>query len=330
MNSPARQIYEFGQFRLDGAERLLVREGTVVPLTPKAFDTLLLLVENSGHVLNRDELLEAVWRDSFVEENTLTRNIAALRKALGERLNGTPYIETIPKTGYRFVAQVRELGHENGAVWVEKRTRERVVIEAQVVDAEAKEDDARNLFALQDAALAGMTEVLFPEMAASVRALPARRQTASPEAYEAYVKGRFLWNQRTGEGLHQSTLLFEQAVAKDPRYAQAYIGLAEAYAFDGVRWRQAEAMARKALELDHEMGAAHAAIGFVRMFWEWEWKAAGEEFRAAISLAPSYATGHQWYAIYLAVTGQALEAQEEIRQALALDPFSLPINADQA
>jgi tetratricopeptide (TPR) repeat protein len=183
---------------------------------------------------------------------------------------------------------------------------------------------------MQDAALESVAGVLFPEITAAARALPARRHSANPEAYEAYVKARFLWNQRTGEGLHQSILLFEQAIAKDPRYAQAYVGLAEAYAFDGVRWREAETTARKAFELDPTLGEAHAAIGFIRLFWEWDWEAAEREFRLAISLAPSYATAHQWYAIYLAATGRALEAQEEMRQALELDPFSLPINADQS
>src|ERR1051325_7293780 len=140
MSSPAKQIYEFGQFRLEAAERMLLREGTVVPLTPKAFDTLLLLVENSGHVLTRDELLEAVWRDAFVEENTLTQNIAALRKALGERQNGPRYIETVPKTGYRFIAQVKALDYGNGEVFLERRTRERVVIEAQETVIDEAED----------------------------------------------------------------------------------------------------------------------------------------------------------------------------------------------
>ncbi len=106
------KLYEFGPFRLDVTERLLLREGKPVPLTPKAFETLLALVENSGHLLNKEELLKRIWPDTFVEEATLARNIFTLRKALGEEANGQQYVETVPKLGYRFVAPVKELDRE--------------------------------------------------------------------------------------------------------------------------------------------------------------------------------------------------------------------------
>jgi DNA-binding winged helix-turn-helix (wHTH) protein/pimeloyl-ACP methyl ester carboxylesterase len=103
----ARRFYAFGPFRLDAAERVLLGARGVVPLTPKAFDTLLALVENSGHVIGKDELMRKVWPGVFVEENNLAQNISALRKALGEE-GGQKYIETVPKRGYRFAAEVRE------------------------------------------------------------------------------------------------------------------------------------------------------------------------------------------------------------------------------
>ena len=104
----ARRFYAFGAFRLDVDERVLFDERGVVPLTPKAFDTLLVLVENSGHVIGKDELMRKVWPDSFVEENNLAQNISMLRKALDEEGGGQKYIETVPKRGYRFAAEVRE------------------------------------------------------------------------------------------------------------------------------------------------------------------------------------------------------------------------------
>lgn len=110
MGSKHRQLYEFGDFHLDTEERLLLRDGEVVPLTPKAFDVLLALVEQPGHLLEKETLLKTVWPDSFVEENNLADNISKLRKALGE--NGQKFIETIPKRGYRFVAEVRETKQE--------------------------------------------------------------------------------------------------------------------------------------------------------------------------------------------------------------------------
>ncbi|HEY0005283.1 MAG TPA: alpha/beta fold hydrolase [Pyrinomonadaceae bacterium] len=103
-----KRFYVFGVFRLDVTERVLSSQKGIVPLTPKAFETLLVLVQNSGHVLSKDELMEKVWPDSFVEENNLAQNISALRKALGEEAGGQKFIETVPKRGYRFVAEVRE------------------------------------------------------------------------------------------------------------------------------------------------------------------------------------------------------------------------------
>src|SRR5713226_2429231 len=100
---PAKQIFEFGPFQLDSDERLLLREGKPVPLAPKAFDTLLALLESSGHLVKKDDLMKKVWPDSFVEEVNLAQNISAIRRALG---NAEQYIETVPKGGYRFIASV--------------------------------------------------------------------------------------------------------------------------------------------------------------------------------------------------------------------------------
>ncbi|HKZ01510.1 MAG TPA: winged helix-turn-helix domain-containing protein, partial [Pyrinomonadaceae bacterium] len=131
----ARQYYEFGAFRIDAVERLLLRDREIVPLTPKVFDTLLVLVENSGHILSKDEVMSQVWADTVVEEANLTRNISVLRKALGESPDHHQYIETIPWRGYRFVASVREVGDENIDLIVEERTRSHVLIEQQQMSA---------------------------------------------------------------------------------------------------------------------------------------------------------------------------------------------------
>ncbi len=103
-----RHLYEFGPFRLDVTERQLFRNGRPVSLTPKAYETLLLLVERSGRVLTKDELMRAIWPDTFVEEANLAHNISLLRKALGETPDEQQYIQTIPRRGYRFIAEVRQ------------------------------------------------------------------------------------------------------------------------------------------------------------------------------------------------------------------------------
>lgn len=111
-HSPERAplFYEFGPFRLDLAEKTLLRDGEAVPLTLKVFETLLILVERRGHLIGKAEMMQALWPDSFVGENTLTQNISVLRKALGDGHAGQSYIVTLPKRGYRFVAEVREAG----------------------------------------------------------------------------------------------------------------------------------------------------------------------------------------------------------------------------
>ena len=106
---PALYIYEFGAFRLDAVNRLLLRDGEVVALTPKCFDILLVLVESKGELLSKDELMQRVWPDSFVEESNLTYNISVLRKVLGERAGNHQYIVTVSGRGYRFAAEVREV-----------------------------------------------------------------------------------------------------------------------------------------------------------------------------------------------------------------------------
>jgi Tol biopolymer transport system component/DNA-binding winged helix-turn-helix (wHTH) protein len=126
-NKTRQRVWEFGPFRLDEAERRLLRNGGPVGLTPKVFDTLLVLLERSGHLVEKNELMEKLWPDTFVEESALTRNISDLRKALGAER----YVETVPKRGYRFVAPVREVAAESSALIVEKTTEAQLVIEEE-------------------------------------------------------------------------------------------------------------------------------------------------------------------------------------------------------
>src|SRR3954452_2999011 len=109
MSESAKVLYEFGPFRLDPSQELLVEGTQKVPLTPKAYQTLLVLLENRGRTLNKDELLQKVWPDAFVEEATLAQNIFTLRKQLRDDRETALYIETVPKRGYRFVAEVRQV-----------------------------------------------------------------------------------------------------------------------------------------------------------------------------------------------------------------------------
>lgn len=113
---PAKRFYRFGSFRLDPDKRVLLREGDVVPLPPKAMDTLLVLVENAGQPVEKEALIRAVWPDTFVEDNNLAHHVSVLRKTLGNGDGGRAYIETIPKRGYRFVGEVREAAEDAAGV----------------------------------------------------------------------------------------------------------------------------------------------------------------------------------------------------------------------
>lgn len=134
-------IYQFGEFRLDAANRLLWLGEKQVSLTPKEFEVLLALVENAGRVLTKDELLETIWTDTFVEESTLARNVSWLRKKLSTGGGTENFIETLPKRGYRFAGVVTKISESPAAVFIEERTLTRIAVEESFI----VEDSAQNI-----------------------------------------------------------------------------------------------------------------------------------------------------------------------------------------
>ncbi|HKC65665.1 MAG TPA: winged helix-turn-helix domain-containing protein, partial [Pyrinomonadaceae bacterium] len=150
MSSETKRFYEFGVFRIDAEKRVLLRDGQPVKLTPKVFDTLLVLVENSGSTLGKEELMKLLWPDSFVEESNLTENISNLREVLGERPRDNRYIMTVPKVGYRFVADVRKFSDEETDVVVSERTRSRITIRESEGETEQDLTTSSSAASLQD------------------------------------------------------------------------------------------------------------------------------------------------------------------------------------
>src|SRR5216683_3180056 len=133
-----RRFYEFGAFRLDPEKHRLLRDGDPVHLSPKSVDALVVLVQNAGKLLERETLMQAVWADTFVEDANLTVAISHLRKALGQNGETAEYIETVPRVGYRFVADVREVREEPAPLVVEKHTLSRTVIEEELIHDESR------------------------------------------------------------------------------------------------------------------------------------------------------------------------------------------------
>jgi serine/threonine-protein kinase len=160
--------------------------------------------------------------------------------------------------------------------------------------------------------------------------------TADADAHRLYLQGRYHWNKRTEEGLTRGIACFEQAIAADPSFALAHVGLADcynnlgSYSFLPPRdaFPKARAAAMKARELEPGLAEAHASLGFTRSIYDWDWAGARKAFRRALKLNPGYVTAHHWYAWYLLLVGESEAAFAEIRRARELDPLSLPINTN--
>ncbi|HWP42335.1 MAG TPA: AAA family ATPase, partial [Blastocatellia bacterium] len=164
MRGGEKQLYEFGPFRLDVSERLLVRDGAVVPVTSRVFDLLLLLIRNRGRALSKEELMSKLWPDTAVEYNNLTVNMSALRKALGDNSSSPLYIETVPRRGYRFVASLKEFGDESyssEAPAVHTNTSGWPALEEPAATFVGREQELERLDELLDKAVEGQGRVIF-------------------------------------------------------------------------------------------------------------------------------------------------------------------------
>jgi tetratricopeptide (TPR) repeat protein len=227
------------------------------------------------------------------------------------------------------------------------RSGDQVRITAQLIDAstdkhlwsQSYEGDLRDTLVLQDSVARAIADQIQINLTPQEQAALKSTKVVNPEAYESYLKGRYFWNKRTADGLKVALAYFNQAIEEDPKYAQAYSGLADTYVLLG-DWEygvltpneafpKAKAAAIKALELDNTLSDAHTSLASLGMF-DWDWRSAGEEFRRAIELNPGYATAHQWYAWHLNLLGRKSEAIAEMRKAESLDPLSLIISADMA
>jgi DNA-binding winged helix-turn-helix (wHTH) protein/tetratricopeptide (TPR) repeat protein len=398
-------IYEFGPFQVDPRERRLLRDGEAVPLTPKVFDVLLALVQNSGHILSKDELMRLVWADTAVEEGNVARNISTLRTALDQKSGEPQYIETIPWRGYRFTDRVRQV-HDDSV----RRSFDSIIVvpfhnldgdphleflsegiteslinslsrlaglrvlsrnssfryrsqdvcattlgrdlkvQGVIVGRVAKHDEMLSISvelidARDDTHVWGAQHVrhlaetlMMPAMIAeeitgqlrlnltiAEQRRLTRRHTGDADAYRLYLLGRYHFNKLTPDGVEKGLEHFRLAIEKDPNYALAYAGMADCLNYSADREEAAKAVG-KALELDEELGEAHASLGFSRFLYDWDFAGAESEFQKALALSPNYAEAHHWYAIYLANLGRHDEAFREAEMAVERDPLSLLMN----
>lgn len=313
-------LYKFSEYQLDPAQKILLRDGARVPLNPKSFQILLVLVETAGRVVSKDELLAKVWPDVVVEESNLTKNMSTLRRAL---TNGheAELIETIPKIGYRLRAPVQK---NEAPVETISNAAEPV----SVMTPKTK----RMVWP-------PLAVVLLLSLAAGIAIH--RWSASKPDrraAERLTVSGREFWNRRTIEGFRQGLTCFEQARELDPSYAPAWAGIADSWSLlveydfappqEG--YPKAKAAALRALELDANQVEAHTTLATIQAYYDWDWAGAERSFRRALELNPRYATAHQWYAEFLMGQGRFAESLAAIRRAQSLAPDSLIMQATEA
>ncbi len=228
------------------------------------------------------------------------------------------------------------------------RSGDRVRITAQLIKVPADEPiwaqtydgDLRDTLALQSKVAQAIAERVQATLSRQEQDALAKSKAVNPQAYEAYLKGRFFWQKRTAEGLKKSIEYFNRAIEIEASYAEAWSGLADAYALSGdweygvlaprEAFAKAKDAATRALALDEGLGAAHTSLAFALDLYGWDWDTAGQEYRRAIELNPGYATTHHWYAFHLLVLHHDREGILELRKAESLDPLSLIISADIA
>ena len=218
------------------------------------------------------------------------------------------------------------------------RSGEQVRISAQLIHAptdthlwaDSYERNLRNVLSLQSEVAQAIAREVQVKLTPQEQAHITDVRPVDPEAYEAYLKGRYHWNRRRGEEIPKAIRCFQQAIAKDPTYAAAYAGLADSLSTLGT-WSlvppnegcaKAKGLALRALDIDPSLGEAHVSLAWITAWYDYDFVAAEREFERAIELNPRYPTAHYWFGFFLALMGRYEEGYTELKRAIRLDPLS--------
>ena len=299
--------------------------------------------EKSIAVMPFDNLSEnkanAYFADG-IQEEILTRlakiaDLKVISRSSTQRFRSAP-------EDLRQIAQ--QLGVANILEGSVQKTADQVRVNVQLINAatdthlwaDTYDRKLTDIFAVESEIAKTIADILQAKLTGSEQHVIAARPTASTEAHQLYLKGRFFWNKRTGNDLKKSIDYFQQAIAADPNYALAYAGIADAYVLlPGYSagtprdcYPKAKAAAKKALELDETLAEAHTTLAMAIWLYDFDSSQATREFQRAIELNPNYATAHHWFSLGLASLGRFDDAIAEGKRAVELDPLSLVINAD--
>jgi len=333
-------LYEFGSIRIDSRTRRIEREGQAVPLPSRAFDLLLLLIERRGELVSKEELLSRAWTDTHVEESNLPVVISAIRRAIGDDGRHQKFIQTVSKSGYRFIGEVRELPVEAKTPVAEGNAGE---VEPVTSGAGMPWRESFPSFAAT-AALALLAlfvvsggSIIAGRYIATVAKPVSSEQTLARARAEMWLeKGDYAWNLQTRSGMLQSLEYYQNAIAEDDSYAPGYAGLAVAYVSlpsysegpGDEEFTKARAAASKAVALDQNLGRAHIARGMVFLIVDRNFARGAEEVRKATALDPRSSLAEGELALCLVAVGRTDEAVMHARRAKALDPLSIRAATD--
>ena len=466
MHDLNREIFQVGEFTVDSRARQLKKDGELLPLKPKVFDTLIYLVKNPGRVISKDELMNEIWPGTAVEENNLSQNISALRRLLGEKPGEHRFIDTVAGRGFRFVGDVKAVGSEPRVVdGTDSRSQDRTgdpsaiypnskpvsqlgkylivvvsllmiaglgyylrdkysgspnvsvksmavlpfkpiaaenrnpALELGMADtliwklsggeimlsplgavrrydsleqdpvaagralgvdavldgslnvvgdriristrlirvsdgtqlwADQFDEQFENIFAVQNSISARVASALKIRLGVNEK----KRYTDNAAAYQLFLKGRYLSQKAQASDIRTSIDYFEQALALDPNYAPAHAGLADSYRAlvliadapprEGLA--RAKSAANKAIEIDDSYAEAHALLGWLIFWYDWDWDLSEQELKRALELDPASSDARQFLAHLLSNIGRHEEALDEIEKALAVEPLSLRAN----
>jgi TolB-like protein/Tfp pilus assembly protein PilF len=242
---------------------------------------------------------------------------------------------------------IKEIGSKLGVEYIVegtvRRFAGRVRVNLQLIRvwdethfwAESYEREIVDILNLQNELAGEVASQIQVRLASPGHSSRARAHAVNPEAYEAYLKGRYFWNRKTEKGLLRSLACFSQSIEMEPAYAIAHAGMANDYILLGIHgyrpasevYPKAETSAGRALDLDDSLAEAHTALADVRKGYDWDWPAAEAGYKRAIELNPNYALAHHWYADYLSKMGRHAEAIASMERARVFDPLSLSTNA---